>query len=498
MARIETVEIVDSQEELSLATVKKRAVSGILALTSRTFILQGINLASFALFAALFSQAEYGIYGIVLAIRGFLSYFSDIGLAAALIQKKEKVTEEELKTTFLVQQVLAMGIIMMGFIATPYLAAWQKLTGPGVYLLWSFYIAFFISSLKTIPSVLLERRLEFARLIVPQILEAIVFNSLAIILAMKGFGMLSLGYAVLAQSIVGLVAMYVLQPWKPGFMFSTRALKHLFRFGVPYQLNTFLAVIKDDGLIIFLGGLLGPSGIGLLLWAKKWGEAPLRFFMDQVIKVTFPAFARLQDNKEELSGALSRSVFFISLLVFPSIVGLVLIAPLLTEVVTKYHQWQPALLALGLFGIHAGFAAVATPMTNLLNAVGKIKITFRLMIVWTVITWLLVPVLAKNMGVNGAAFGFLLIEVVSIVAIWIGYHAVKFDLLYSVGKPVLAAVIMGIAIRMIIVIVPHSLVGIFMLIFVGIPIYSAVIFLLVGPSLVQDTKKVVYAIFHKN
>ena len=94
MAQIETVDVVD--EGLTLAVVKKRAVSGILALTSRHFILQGINLVSLAFFSALFVKEVFGVYYIVLAIRGFLSYFSDIGLAAALIQKKENVTSEEL------------------------------------------------------------------------------------------------------------------------------------------------------------------------------------------------------------------------------------------------------------------------------------------------------------------------------------------------------------------------------------------------------------------
>ncbi len=495
MTNIETVEVVD--EGLTLAIVKKRAISGVLALTSRNFILQGINLVSLAFFSALFAKEVFGVYYIVLAIRGFLSYFSDIGLAAALIQKKGSVTSEELKTTFLVQQLLVISLVIIGLTATPFLSSWQKITGPGVYLLWSFYIAFFLSSLKTIPSVLLERKLEFTRLIIPQILEAVVFNGLTIILALRGFGILSLAYSVLAQSLVGLITMYILQPWVPGFSFSVKSLRGLFKFGIPYQLNTFLAVVKDDGLTIFLGGLLGPAGIGLLLWAKKWGEAPLRFFMDQVIKVTFPAYARLQDNRQELESALSRSIFFISLLVFPSIVGLALVAPILLQIIERYKQWQPAILALGLFGAHAAFAAIATPLTNMLNATGRIRTTFKLMIAWVVLTWLLVPFFGARFGFNGAALGYLLVEAVSIVAIWLGYRAVHFNFFYSVAKPMLAAMIMGIFVRLATLIVPHNMLGVLILVPSGIAIYALLIFSLVGPSLAQDTRKVFNAILKR-
>lgn len=495
MASIETVQV--EGEGLTLDVVKKRSVLGIVALTSRNFILQSVNFVSLIFFTALFSQAEYGVYGIVLAIRGFLSYFSDIGLAAALIQKKEKVTLEELKTTFLIQQILVVSLVMVGFAATPFLSSWQRITGPGVYLLWSFYIAFFLSSLKTIPSVLLERKLDFTRLIIPQILESVVFNSLAIILALQGFGILSLAYAVLAQSIVGVVSMYVLQPWKPGFSFSFNALKGLFKFGVPYQLNTFLAVIKDDGLVIVLGGILGPAGLGFLLWAKKWGEAPLRFFMDQVIKVTFPAFSRLQGNKEELSSALSRSIFFVCLFVFPSIVGLVLLSPMLTQIVERYRQWQPALLALSLFGVNAAIAAVTTPLTNMLNAIGKIKTTFKLMLMWVMLTWIFVPVLAQRGGFTGAATGALIVGLSSFIAIFIAYRTVKFDLVYSVGKPLLASFVLGLTIVVLKLFIPANFTSVALLVICGMVSYLASVYILVGPSIVEDSRKVFAAVFRR-
>lgn len=487
----------DPAAELSLETIRRRSVSGVLALTSRTFFLQVVNFTSFAVFTALFTRVEFGAYGIVLAVRGFLTYFSDIGLAAALVQKKEKVTQEELKTTFIVQQMLVILLVAIGFAATPWLARWQQLTTQGVYLLWSFFIAFFISSLKTIPSVLLERKLEFTKLIIPQVLEAVVFAGFAILLALQGFGVISFGYAVLAQSVVGLVAMYILKPWKPGLAFSLESLRGLFKFGVPYQLNTFVAVVKDDGLIMFLGGVLGPGGVGLFLWAKKWGEAPLRFFMDQVIKVTFPAFARLQGNLPELSSALSRSIFFITLLVFPSVTGLILLAPMLTTIIPRYGQWQPALFALSLFGATAAIAAVTTPLTNMLNAVGKIHITFKLMLMWTALTWFIIPYLAAMAGVDGAAVGALVVGLSSFIAIWLAYRVVPFGLAYSVGKPLIATVVMGVVVYMLALVVPANAAGVFLLVLVGVFVYLVSLLALVGSTLISDGRRVLYAVLRR-
>ena len=481
-------------DELTLGNVKQRAVKGVAALTGRMFIFQIINRAGEFMLTVFLGGAQYGVFWIVSAVVNFLAYFSDIGLAAALIQKKERVTEEELRVTFTIQQLLVLLILLVLFLAAPFFKVYYDLSQESIWLLYALGISLFLSSLKTIPSVLLERKLEFTKLVIPQIGEVIAFNVIAVYLAWQGYGVTSFTAAVLARGVVGLVLIYILQPWKPGFAFSRSIISGLLKFGLPYQANTFLAVIKDDGMTVFLGGILGASGMGLLGWAQRWAFAPLRFFMDQVIKVTFPAFSRMQDNKEELSRAVSKSILFVCLLVFPSLVGLLLLAPSLTEIIPKYEKWQPALIALSLFSVNAAWAAVTTPLTNLLNAIGKITITFRLMIMWTTLTWVSTPFLAILYGVNGAAAGSAIIGTTSIVAIFIIRRYVTFDLVGSIGKPILASLIMGVVILFLRSILPVSFFGILAISVGGLVVYVSIIFFLVGNSIFTDAKRIFNAL----
>lgn len=497
MARVETGEHLDPTIELSLETVKKRALTGVLALTGRTFILQIINRLGEFLLTIFLGVAQYGVFWVVSAVINFLAYFSDIGLAASLIQKKERPTREELKTVFTIQQTLVLTVLVLLFLSSPYLKNYYNLSMEAMWLLYALGFSFFLSSLKVIPSVLLEREIEFSKLIIPQIGEVITFNLVAVFFAWKGYGVTSFTLAVVVRGIVGVVLMYLIRPWRPGIFFSIQPAKKLFRFGIPYQANTFLAMFKDDGLTMFLGGLIGMSGMGLLGWAQRWAQAPLRFFMDQVIKVTFPAFSRMQNDKKELSKAVSRSIFFICLLVFPSLIGLITVAEPLTEVIPKYEKWQPALLALSLLGINTAWAAVTTPLTNLLNAIGKITTTFKLMIMWTSLTWVTVPLLAIRFGVDGAAFGFAIVGTSSMVAIWIIHRIIKFDLIASVGKPLSGAVVMGLSLFLMKLLLPISFASIILMVLAGIIIYASSIFVLVGPSILSDTKQVFYAFRRK-
>ena len=477
-------------EELTIETIKGRVVKGVAILTGRTFILQAIALISTFLLTIFLDPGEYGTFFLVSAIINFFVYFSDIGLAAALIQKKESLTKDELYTTFTVQQILVTFLILVIFTIIPFLKNFYGFSDDATYLIFALMISLFLSSLKTIPSVILERKLDFNRLVIPQIVETLLFYIVAVYLAWKGFGIQSFTIAVLVRGVSGFILMYFLQPWMPGLALSKNSLKKLLTFGLPYQANTFLAVFKDDGIIAFLGSILGSSGIGYLAWAQKWASAPLRFFMDQVIKVTFPAYSRLQNEPAELSRIANRSIFFICLLVFPSLLGLILIAPTLTEVIPKYEKWQPALFALYIISINTIFAAVTTPLTNLLNAIGKIKITFRLMIMWTVLTWILVPILSMQFGLNGAATGYAIVGLSSLIAIYISSKFIKVNFRDSCAKPAIATIIMGLSIYAGQYYLPSSTSSIFIFILLGVLVYTGSIIMIVGRTILLDVQKI--------
>ena len=122
---------------------------------------------------------------------------------------------------------------------TPFLVSKYSLDFDGKMLLYALSASLVLSSFKSIPSVLLERKLEFVKLVFPQILEQVIYNVVLVTLAMKGFGLVSFSVAVLIRGIVGLATIYYLEPWKPGIAFSRETLKSLFKFGIPYQINTF-------------------------------------------------------------------------------------------------------------------------------------------------------------------------------------------------------------------------------------------------------------------
>src|SRR5258708_6099831 len=473
-------------EEVDIALITKRSIRGILALTSRTFLIQIISFISNFLLTIFLSPTIFGVFFVVSAAIAFLSYFSDIGLAAALIQKKEIITEEDLKTTFTIQQLLVITIVIIALVLSAKIGSFYNLNGNGVMLFQALAISFFLSSLKTIPSIILERSLRFEKLVIPQIVETLVFSVLAVFFAFKGFGVTSFTIAVLGRGISGLIAMYIVAPWKIRVGFSRESASKLLSFGIPFQLNSFLALVKDDLLIAYIGKVLPLAEVGYIGFAQKWAFTPLRLIMDNVIRITFPSFSRLQGEKQTLSRALEKSIFVSAFVIFPSLVALVLLSPYFVNLIPKYSKWEPALLSLGFFSLNAGLSSISTPLTNVLNAIGKIKITLYLMIFWTIATWVLTPLLINIYGFNGVSIASAIVTFSAILVIALVKKYIEFSLLRAVGYPLISAFFMGIVLYFLAPVVITNFPTLILMVVISIMVYFLVSFALARKQILSD------------
>lgn len=486
MSETQPIELDAGTPEIDLNQVGQRSVTGIIALASRTLVVQIVSFLATLALTIFLDPSTYGVFYIVSSVVNFLTYFSDIGLAAALIQKKTKVTRQDLTTTFSIQQALILFLLILLLAFTPLIRRYYGMDQAAVYLLWALGFSLFLSSLKTIPSILLERHLKFDKLIIPQIAENLVFNLVAVYFAWQGYGITAFTFAVLARGLVGLILIYIISPWRPGLSISVKSLKHLLKFGLPYQVNTFLAVLKDDGMSILLGGIVGTTGMGYIGWASRWANMPLRIFMDNVTKVAFPAFSRLQSHTEKLTKAVELNLKYLSLFVFPLLAGMAFLAFPLIHIIPKYTKWLPALIPFYFYLYNAAWACLSTSLTNALNAIGKINITFKLMLMWTSLTWMTMPFLAIKFGYLGVAYAAGIIATSSVVTIILARRHLTFSLLSSLRSPLSATL----ALSVFLFFVRHyvtDLPRLVVVILLGGLVYFAFILLLEGKHFISKT-----------
>src|SRR3989344_8584091 len=214
-------------EELAVSEISRRAVSGVMVLTIRKFLLKAVNYLGSIILARLLAPEIFGIFAIVSFIITFFGFFSDVGLGAALIQKKDRLSHKDLAVTFTLQQILVVVVTLLIWLSAPFFAGKYNLGNEGIWLLRVFSLSLFLTSFKTIPSILLERGLRFSRLIWPEVVEVVSFQIIAVTMAYLNFGVWSFIAALLVRSFLGTMVLFYLSPWRVSFAWDQVIAKRL-------------------------------------------------------------------------------------------------------------------------------------------------------------------------------------------------------------------------------------------------------------------------------
>jgi len=466
---------------LTLENLKEKAFKGVFTLTFRRLILKVIDTVGVIFLARALSQDVFGIFGIVsFVVFTFLSFFSDIGFGAALIQKKEELTDLDTQTTFTIQQILVTLILVAAWLISPKLASVYSLGVQGIWLIRVMSLSLFITSFKTIPSIILERQLRFERLVIPEIIETVVYNSVAVYMALNGYGVWSLVVAILARTLFGAIALNVIAPWKIGWKFSLPSAQKLLSFGVPYQLNSVLALIKDNITPTLIAYWYGPAAVGFVNLAQNIATRPMEI-INIVSRVMFPAYSRIQHEKDRLKRWIEKSVRFMALLYFPAITGLLIVGGGILEFLyaDKSAKWLPALPTLLFFLAGAFPIIVTTTYTNALYALGRPKVVLALMALYTVLTWGLgAPLIYKYGFVGIAIAGFIITYLTFPIVIREMNKVVKVNTWDCLKKPLFSSLVMGIVIYPVNHFLTHDLWTLSATIGLGVVTYIGIILLI--------------------
>ena len=140
----------------------------------------------------------------------------------------------------------------------------------------------------------------------------------------------------------------------------------------------------------------------------------------------------------------------IVLIAFPAGIGLVALAPEILSMLYSTESTEVAAPLLRILGVAACFAGMTTPMTNLLQAIGRPAIPVRNIavgaVIKVVVNYILVGI--PQINIKGAAIGtlccYLYIAVADLICI-IKYSKVVPNLFATIIKPLFAAVASGIA-----------------------------------------------------
>jgi PST family polysaccharide transporter len=365
---------------------------------------QVLNLVVFVVLARLLTDADFGLVALAMVFVALAQVVVDQGLGDALIQRPQ-IDRLDIDTAFWVAMLTGVGLTVVGLVAAGPIAS--LLAEPDLAPILSVLsLTFVLAAFTSIQVALLRRELAFRTLAVRTLAGALGGGVIGIAMAVLGFGAWALVGQLVASAVLSAAMLWWVSPWRPGRQFSRARFRELFSFGlniVGSDILTFLSRYSDNLLI---GVFLGTPALGLYVIGYRLLEVSQTILVNVARKIAFPAFSRLQDDRERMLRAHLALTRMASLTIIPSYIGLALIAPELTILVFG-DRWRESGIVASILLASGPVLSMRTFNLSLLTATGHPEVAFRFRLV-TTITNVAGFAIAVSFGLYAVAAAFLI------------------------------------------------------------------------------------------
>lgn len=385
-------------------SLKYKTVSGI---TWSFFHRLGIVVISFIsnlLLARLLLPADFGYVGMLMVFIAISESLVNSGFDAALIQKKYP-TQTDYSTVFYFNLFLSGILYLAIFVFAPAVSSFYKLSNlSGMLRLLGIIII--INALAVVQNNQFQKKLNFNKLAVVDVISASLSTIFAILLALKGYGVWSLVVKTLIGSSSRTLLLWMLSQWRPIRAFSLSSLRELFSFGGLIFLADMGETVVNQLISLIIGKRYTSERLGYYNQAQNLQRIPETTIPFVVGRVFFPVFSSIQDDLVKIRMVLKRSQKALTFINFPLMVLLILISKEII-VILYTKKWLGAVPYFQLLCISGMLYSINIGNMTVIKALGKGKIFLWVSIIKR-LTSLIFIIIGTFFGIYGIVVGWVL------------------------------------------------------------------------------------------
>lgn len=361
-----------------MKSVKQETLSGVKWTAIEKFSVQGIQFLLGLIMARLLSPSDYGTVGMLAIFFAVSQTFIDSGFGNALVRKIDR-TETDFSTVFYFNIVVSVACYILLFTIAPWVGSFfnMSILCP---ILRVQSINLILNSMMGIQVAKLTIDINFKALAKRSLWSSIVSGVFGIILAYNGFGVWALVYQSILSTFINLVFIWIYCKWKPRREFSWQSFRELFSYGSKLLLSGLLNTIYVNLTPIIIGKYFSPRDLGFYSRGTHLARYPGGNINGVLQRVTFPVFAKLQNDDEHLIHAYRKYISITSMCIF---YGCVLMAsigkPLVLLLLSS--KWAEAIIYLQIFSFSIMFDHINSINLNLLQVKGRSDLFLRLEII---------------------------------------------------------------------------------------------------------------------
>jgi len=392
-------------------SLKRRLLHGLFWLTAAKIIGQAITWTITIYVVRILSPNDYGLMAMAGVYLGLIILFNEVGLSAAVIQKRD-LDQEDISNICWAVLFVNLVLYALSFLSAPLVATFYE--EPRVtQVIRLLSVVLIIRSLGLVSNNLLTRELIFNKQSQAELIGNVSGAVTTLLLARHGAGVWSLVYGQILTELVRNALFFFFHPWRPVFSFSFVKAKKLIDFGFKVVLARLFWYLSANIDLLIAGKILGKTQLGYYAIAAKFAFIPLDKAGFTISQMAFPAFAKVQNDPVLLRRYYLKIVNFVAFASFPVCCGIALIAESAVPLFLS-EKWLPAILPLQILGMVTAFRALHVVTSQLEMAIGRPAITMRNYMIIAIV--LAVSFFIGSFhGLKGLAYAWLVFPVASMI-----------------------------------------------------------------------------------
>ncbi len=361
-----------------------------------------LQLLKVVILARLLSPGAFGLLGIALLAIAALRQFSKLGFDEALIQHEDEDVDAYLNTAWMIKIIRGFVIALTAFLIAPYLAVFfgEPKAEPLIRVIG---VSPLVLGLQNPAVMYFQKNLNFHREFIYQVGGRLVDLVVAVVIAFVFRSVWALVAGIVAMNAIKLIISYRIHKFRPNIEFNLGYGREMFGFGKWMFASAILVFLYRQGDDAFVGWFFTATSLGFYQIAYRFSNAPATEVTHVISRVAFPAFSKVQNDKERLREGYFRVIQLSTTIGFPMAAGIAAVTPQFVQVVLG-NQWGPMVPLMQVLAIAGGLRAFAANSGAVFKAVGRPDYDVKLQAFKTGTIAITIFPAAEHFGVPGVAF----------------------------------------------------------------------------------------------
>jgi teichuronic acid exporter len=396
-------------------SLRKTAISGVLWTFAQQFGTQAIGFLISIVLARLLLPKEFGLIGMISVFMGIGTSLVNSGLTQSLIRTVNPV-QEDYSTVFFFNLIGSIIIYWILFFTAPLVAAFfsQSILTAIIRI---YCLTFIINAFSEVQLTRLTKEMNFKLQMTIAIPSLIGSGLLGMFLAYKGYGVWSLVWMGICQSLLSAVQLWFRTRWVPSFVFNWTKFRYHLKFGYKLTISGLLDTVFTNIYQIIIGRFFVPAEVGFYTRADSLKQLPVTNMSAALNKVAYPLFAIIQNDTQRLKNGYKQIMQMVIFVVAPVLVIMgVLAEPLFRFLFTE--KWLPAVPYFQILCLTGILYPLHSYNLNILNVKGRSDLFLKLEVVKKILV-VVVILVSINFGILGLIWGQV---IASVLAFFVNTH----------------------------------------------------------------------------